>query len=78
MLLKRLAKDPSNYESREVEKHEPAPTEVTLADDQLTRPTMVDETVAKQRVEKRKMFEKKLSENTAKMNKIKKVIDCKL
>ena len=47
-----------------------------LADDQLGRPTMVsnpaDEITSKKRVEKRKMLEKHLSENTVKMNKIKK------
>ena len=73
---KALAKDPSNYEGCKVEKHEQVPIEVMLADDQLGRPTMVsnpaDEITSKKRVEKRKMLEKHLSENTVKMNKIKK------
>ena len=68
------AKDLSNYEDREVEKYEQVPIEVMLADDQLVRPAMVsnpaDEAASKKRVEKRKMLEKQLSENTVKMNKI--------
>ena len=65
MPWKTTAKDPSNYESREVEKHEQVPIEVTLADDQLNRPTMAEEIVTKQRAQKRKLLEKKLNENTA-------------
>ena len=61
----------SNYEGREVEKHEQVPIEVILADDQLVRPTIVsnpaDEIVLKKRVEK-KMSEKQLSENKNEQN----------
>ena len=48
--------------------------EVTLGDDQLNRPTMADGIVTKQRAQKRKLLEKKLNENTAKMNIIKKKV----
>ena len=64
---KTLAKDPSNYKGREVEKHEQVPT-----DEHLIRPAMVNDVTSKIRVEKRKMLEKRLIENTAKMNKIRK------
>ena len=49
--------------------------EVTLGDDQLNRPTMADGIVTKQRAQKRKLLEKKLNENTAKMNIIKKKLE---
>ena len=54
------------------------PIDIEITDDELVRPTMVsvnntvNENVVKQRVAKRKMLEKQLSENTARMNKIKK------
>ena len=74
------AKDPSNYHGREVLKNEQVPIDFETTDDELVRPTMfsisntVDENVVKQRVAKRKMLEKQVSENTARkhMNKIKK------
>ena len=49
-----------------------------MSDDEFVRPTMVsvnntvDENVAKELAAKRKILEKQLSENTARMNKIKK------
>ena len=49
-----------------------------MSDSKLVRPTMVsvnntaNKTVVKKKAEKRKMLEKQLSENTVKMNKIKK------
>ena len=72
------AKDPSNYQDRAVQKNEQMPIDIKISDSELVRPTMVsvnnttDETVVKKRAEKRKMLEKQLSENTVKMNKIKK------
>ena len=64
---KTFTKDSPNYKGREVEKHEQVPI-----DEHLTRPTMVNDVTSKIRVEKRKMLEKRLIENTAKMNKIRK------
>ena len=52
--------------------------DIKISDCKIARPMMVsvnnttDETVVKKRAEKRKMLEKQLSENTVKMNKIKK------
>ena len=79
------AKDPSNYQDREVQKNEQIPIDIKMSDDdELVSPTManvtidnfvkntVDENVVKQRAAKRKMLEKQLSENTVRMNKIKK------
>ena len=79
------AKDPSNYQDKEVQKNEQIPTYIKMSDDdELISPTIanvtidnfvkntVDENVVKQRVAKRKMLEKQLSENTVRMNKIKK------
>ena len=79
------AKDPSNYQDKEVQKNEQIPIDIKMPDDdELVSPTManvtidnfvkntVDENVVKQRAAKRKMLEKQLSENTVRMNKIKK------
>ena len=79
------AKDPSNYQDKEVQKNEQIPIDIKMSDnDELLSPTManaaienfvkntVDENVVKQRAAKRKMLEKQLSENTVTMNKIKK------
>ena len=71
-------KDPSNYQDTAVQTNEQMTIDIKISDSELVRPTMVfvnkttDETVVKKRAEKRKMFEKQLSENTVKMNKIKK------
>ena len=52
--------------------------DIKISNSELVKPTMVsvnnttDETVVKKRAGKRKMLEKQLSKNTAKMNKIKK------
>ena len=51
---------------------------IKISNSERVRPTMLsvnnttDETVVEKRAEKRKMLEKQLSENTVKMNKIKK------
>ena len=72
------AKDPNNYQDREVQKNEQVPIDIEITDNKLVRPTMVSvnnavhENVVKQRAAKRKMLEKQLSENTARMNRIKK------
>ena len=79
------AKDPSKYQDRKVQKNEQIPIDIKMSDDdEVVRPTManvtidnfvkntVDENVVKQRAAKRKMLEKELSENTVRMNKIKK------
>ena len=71
MLFKTLAKDPSNYEGREVEKNEQVPIEISSHDDQKTRPNMVEIT-SKQQAEKRKILENKLNENTERMKRMKK------
>ena len=70
--------DPSIYQDRAVQKNKQIPIDIKISDSELVRPTMVsvnsktDETVVKRRAEKRKMLKKQLSENTVKMNKIKK------
>ena len=52
--------------------------DIKMSDSKLVRPMMVsvnntaNKTVVKKKAEKRKMLEKQLSENTVKMNKIKK------
>ena len=72
MSFKTLAKDPSNYEGREVEKNEQVPIEISSHDDQKTRPNMV-EIISKQQAEKRKILENKLNENTERMKRMKKI-----
>ena len=64
-------KDPMNYQDRAVRKYEQKP--IDFKTDNSERLTMVNinENVQKKRVEKRKMLEKQLSENTIKMKKIK-------
>ena len=78
------AKDPSNYQDREVQKNEQIPIDIKMSDDELVSPTMVNltsdnfvkntvnENVVKQQAAKRKMLEKHLSENTRRMNKLNK------
>ena len=72
------AKDPHNYKDRETQKKEQVPIDVEMNDNELSQPTMVsvntatDEFFSKKRAEKRKILEKQLSENTVKMNKLKK------
>ena len=52
--------------------------DIKISNSELVRPMILsvnnttDETVVEKRAEKRKMLEKQLSENTVKMNKIKK------
>ena len=58
MSYKALAKDPSNYEEREVKKNEQIPIDISISQD--VRPTMV-KTAAKKQAEKRKMLENKLN-----------------
>ena len=75
------AKNPANYYDRDIEKNEQVPIDIKITDDIKMineRPTMVsvnnavDENANKKRVEKRKMLEKQLSENTLRMKQIKK------
>ena len=55
------------------------PIDIKISDSELVSPTMVfannttNETVVTKRAEKRKMLEKRLTENTGKINKIKKI-----
>ena len=77
-------KDSSNYQHRQVQKNEQIPIDINMSDDELVSPTMVNltsdnfvkntvnENVIKQRAAKRKMLEKQLSGDTARMNKLKK------
>ena len=60
-----------NYQDRAVHKYEQKP--IDFKTDNSERLTMVNinENVQKKRVEKRKMLEKQLSENTIKMKKLK-------
>ena len=70
MLYKATAKDPSNYEEREIEKNEQAPIDISISKE-VVRPTMAKITT-KKREEKRKHLENKLNENTEMMKKLKK------
>ena len=75
------AKNPANFYDREIEKNKQVLTDIKITDDIKMindTPTMVsvsnavDENANKKRVEKRKMLEKQLSENTLRMKQIKK------
>ena len=64
-------KDPSNYQDRTGHKNEQKPIDFKTDDE---RPTMVKPNVAaqkKKRVEKRKILEKQLDENTIRVQKLK-------
>ena len=71
MSFKTLAKDPSHYEGREVDKNQQVPIEISH-DNQIVRPTTVYEITSKQQANKRKILENRLNENTEKMRKMKK------
>ena len=66
------AKDPANYEDRQLEKYEQIPIDIMLTRPTMVCPKVTDQIASKKQAEKRKMLEKQLSENTLKMNKIKK------
>ena len=70
MSYKAIAKDPSNYEEREIEKNEQAPIDISISKE-VVRPTMVEITT-KKRTEKRKHLENKLNKNTEMIEKLKK------
>ena len=70
MSYKAIAKDPSNYEEREIEKNEQTPIDISISKE-VVRPTMVEITT-KKRAEKRKHLENKLNENTEMIKKLKK------
>ena len=70
MLYKAIAKDPSNYEEREIEKSEQVPIDISISKE-VVRPTMAEITT-KKRAEKRKHLEDKLNENTEMIKKLKK------
>ena len=67
---KAIAKDPFNYEEREIEINKQAPIDISISKE-VVRPTMVEVTT-KKRAEKGKHLENKLNENTEKMKKLKK------
>ena len=73
------AKDPSNYQDREVQKNEQVPIDIKMSDDEFVSPTIVsvnntvDENAVKQRATKIFFLGKQLSENTVRMDKIKKI-----
>ena len=76
MKVNSIAKNPSNDETREVEKHVQVPVDISLNDES---PTMIYyitkdgyEVTLKKQTEKRKFLEKKLGENTIKMKRMKK------
>ena len=70
------AKDPKNYENREVQKNKQMPIDIKMNENKVVRPTIVsvsrstDENATQKRAEKRKILEKQLSENTIKMKRI--------
>ena len=70
MSCKAIAKDPSNYEERKIEKNEQAPIDISISKE-VVRPTMAEITT-KKRAEKRKHLENKLNENTEMIKKLKK------
>ena len=71
------AKDPKNYENREVQKNKQMPINIKMNENKLVKPTMVsvscptDENATQKRAEKRQILRKQLSENTIKMKIIK-------
>ena len=73
------AKDLSNYQDREVQKNEQVPIDIKMSDDEFVSPTIVsvnntvDENAVKQRATKNFFLGKQLSENTVRMDKIKKI-----
>ena len=72
MSYKAIAKDPSNYEEREIEKNEQALIDISISIE-VVRLTMA-ETTTKKQAEKRKHLENKLNENTEMIKKLKKYI----
>ena len=64
-------KDPMNYQDRAVHKYEQKPIDFKTGNSERLTMVNINENVQKKRVEKRKMLEKQLSENTIKMKKIK-------
>ena len=70
-----MAKDPSNYQDRAVQKNEQMSIDIKMSDSKLVRPMMVsvnntaNKTVVKKKAEKRKMLEKQLSEKLLKWTK---------
>ena len=73
-----LAKNPANYENRVVEKNEQQPVNISLDENQtiLSHMNGIGITLRKQTA-KRKLLEQRLEENTGKMKKLKKLINCK-
>ena len=72
------AKNPANYENRVVEKNEQQPVNISLDENQtiLSHANGIGITLKKQTA-KRKVLEQKLEENTDKMKKLKKIMNCK-
>ena len=70
--------DPNNYKDRGTQKNQQVLIDAQMSDNELSQPTMVsvntaaDEFFSKKQAEKREILEKQLSENTVKMNKLKK------
>ena len=76
MKVNSIAKDRSNYETREVEKHEQILVDISLSGEGLTMIYSItkdgDEVTLKKQTEKEKFLEKKLEENSIKMKRMKK------
>ena len=66
------AKDPANYEDRQVEKYEQIPIDIMLTRPTMVSPKATDQIASRKQAEKRAILEKQFSENTIKMKKIKK------
>ena len=64
-------KNPMNYQDWAVHKYEQKPIDYKTDDSERLTVVNLNENVQKKRVEKRKMLEKQLSENTIKMKKLK-------
>ena len=76
MKVNSIAKDRSNYETWEVEKHEQVLVDISLSDEGLTMIYSItkdgDEVTLKKQTEKENFLEKKWEENSIKMKRMKK------
>ena len=65
-----VAKEPSNYVDRKIEKHEQAPIDFSIENNQNSTMVNIDTNVNTKKInQKRKMLEQKLEENTLPMRK---------
>ena len=66
-----VAKEPSNYVDRKIEKHEQAPIDFSIENNQSSTMVNIDTNVNTKKInQKRKMLEQKLEENALAMKKM--------